>query len=151
MDYKPENDGIDHINVYSKGKTELGRFLSNFSYYITKTEDGIFNSVEGYWYWLGSDHKDRDILKGLYGFAAKKKGRELRAKDWQYSEEFKSKILKAIESKITHYPRFKQMFVENNLPLAHYYVYGNKVFNVPAAQWILDGIEEIKKELIGQN
>lgn len=31
MNFKPEMDGIDHINVYSKGKTELGKLLSNFA------------------------------------------------------------------------------------------------------------------------
>jgi len=25
-------DGETHINIYSKGKTEIGRWLSNFSY-----------------------------------------------------------------------------------------------------------------------
>ena len=28
----PSKDGIDHINIYSKGKTELGKYLSNFTY-----------------------------------------------------------------------------------------------------------------------
>jgi hypothetical protein len=27
-----EQDGTTHINIYSKGKTELGRFLTNFAY-----------------------------------------------------------------------------------------------------------------------
>jgi len=27
----PEEDGITHINIYSKGKTDLGRMLSNFA------------------------------------------------------------------------------------------------------------------------
>lgn len=30
MTYHPDTDGITHINVYSKGRTELGRRLSNF-------------------------------------------------------------------------------------------------------------------------
>lgn len=28
----PEEDGITHINIYSKGSTELGRLLSNFAH-----------------------------------------------------------------------------------------------------------------------
>jgi hypothetical protein len=27
----PTTDGIDHINIYSKGYTKLGRLLSNFT------------------------------------------------------------------------------------------------------------------------
>jgi hypothetical protein len=47
--YKSKDDGITHINIYSKGKTELGRWLSNFTYHPIETEDGKFDSVEGYW------------------------------------------------------------------------------------------------------
>jgi hypothetical protein len=44
IDYK--KDGIDHINVYSKGKTPLSRFLSNFAEADLETEDGNFASIE---------------------------------------------------------------------------------------------------------
>lgn len=147
MNFLPENDGIDHINVYSKGQTELGRFLSNFTYSVIKTDDGIFWSVEGYWYWLGTDNPEREKLRYLAGFPAKQLGRKLRAKDWQSSDEFKSKILKAIKLKIENYPQYRKLLISNTLPFAHYYVYGDKIFNVPAAQWILDGIEKIKQEI----
>lgn len=30
-------DGIHHINIYSKGKTEVGKWLSNFSYSLIET------------------------------------------------------------------------------------------------------------------
>ncbi len=68
MTFKPENDGIDHINVYSLGKTNLGAKLSNFyKHTIVLTSDDIdaaierkghyperteFESIEGLWYWL---------------------------------------------------------------------------------------------------
>jgi len=47
-------DGIDHINLYSRGHTELGQYLSNFAYTPIQTEDGRFNSIEAYWYWLNT-------------------------------------------------------------------------------------------------
>lgn len=145
--YLPINDGIDHINIYSKGQTKLGIFLSNFTTAPIKTKDGIFNSIEGYWYWLGSDKPEREALRKLSGFAAKQFGRDIRAKDWQDSNDFKNKILEAIQIKIEGYPKYKELFLENELPLTHYYVYGDKVVDVPNAQWILDGIEEIKNRL----
>ena len=44
-------DGMTHINVYSKGKTEIGRWLSNFAYSpIDLGNEGYFSSIEGYWY-----------------------------------------------------------------------------------------------------
>lgn len=52
MNYDPLKDGIDHINIYSKAKTALGLFLSNFAQCDLETEDGEFSSIEAYWYWL---------------------------------------------------------------------------------------------------
>lgn len=144
--FLPENDGIDHINVYSKGKTELGRFLSNFTYCKINTEDGNFNSIEGYWYWLGTNDPKREILRGLYGFQAKKVGRELKSKDWQESEQFKQKILKAIQIKINNNPKYKEILKNNTLPLTHYYVFNDTIIRVPQGQWILDGIKESIKQ-----
>jgi hypothetical protein len=53
MDIKPSEDGVTHINVYSRGNTELGRLLSNFAHTpFSHPEFGEFASVEGFWYWL---------------------------------------------------------------------------------------------------
>lgn len=41
-----ENDGIDHINIYSKGKTELGCLLSNFAFSPFTINNDTFPSVE---------------------------------------------------------------------------------------------------------
>lgn len=143
--YKPENDGIDHINVYSKSNNWLGKTLSNFHYSPILTEDGYFKSIEGYWYWLGTDHKDKEKLRNLYGYEAKRIGRELKAKDWQDSPEFKRKIKSAIFIKL-HSLNLNTALKENKLPYTHYYVYGDKVVNVPEAEWILDIIREFTNE-----
>jgi len=51
-------DGVTHINIYSKGKTKLGRLLTNFAHTpFTHAEYGQFASVEGFWYWI-RDGKD---------------------------------------------------------------------------------------------
>lgn len=71
--FKITDDGITHINVYSKGKTELGRLLSNFSHTPFYGNDILFNSVEGWWQWFTTG-KEYDYLKYLYGFKAKKRG-----------------------------------------------------------------------------
>jgi len=135
MTFNPNEDGVTHINVYSKGKTELGRFLTNFSYSpFVHPEDGKFNSIEGYWYWLSS--KD-DKLRTLSGFLAKQYGRKVKASDWLNDDKSKAKILEAIKIKIDNNPKMKKLLQENKLPLTHYYTYGDKVVNVPKAQWIL--------------
>jgi hypothetical protein len=57
----PEEDGVTHINIYSKGKTELGRWLTNFSYSpFNHPEYGKFLSMEGFWYW---DSRPRNLEK----------------------------------------------------------------------------------------
>lgn len=54
MKLNPNKDGIDHINVYSGSRTELGKMLSNFYHFEIETKDGKFQSVEAYWFWLGN-------------------------------------------------------------------------------------------------
>lgn len=133
-----EKDGIDHINVYSKGKTSLGRFLTNFSRTPFKCEDGKFVSIEGYWYWLGC--KD-DKLRTLSGYAAKAYGRMVGAPDWNDSEEFRRKILAAIDIKLKESPFFIKL-KECKLPLVHYYVYGTKIVQPTGGEWILDHLSQ---------
>ena len=67
-------DGVDHINIYSKGNTVLGRFLTNFAYSPTMTSDGMFNSIEGYWQWHSNND---DTFRKLYGYQAKKYAKEI--------------------------------------------------------------------------
>lgn len=59
--YESVNDGVDHINIYSKGKTTLGRCLSNFAnlgvdFALGDLEEfadyGKFATLEGLWYYL---------------------------------------------------------------------------------------------------
>ena len=141
----PQLDGVDHINVYSKGKTLLGRMLSNFyPAGFVLPNHGKFASVEGYWYWLSvKDEKLRD----LSGFEAKKRGQYLKASDWVDTEEFKNSIKTALKAKIDQNPQIKKELKESSLPLVHYYVYGDKVVKVPKGQWIMDFLMQYRLEI----
>lgn len=145
MVHNPENDGVDHINVYSKAKTNLGRWLSNFALQPITTEDGPFDSIEGYWYWLNCNHKEKDKLRAVSGWEAKQLGRRLGAKDWNHTDLFKNKIRKAISIKLSCDKKLLDELKKSVLPLAHYYVYGDKVVEVKEAQWILDHIDSIRR------
>ena len=150
--YSSKTDGIDHINIYSKAQTQLGKFLSNFEYHPIDTEDGKFNSIEGYWYWLGCSHSEKDRLRYLSGFSAKKVGRELGCNDWLEGKTFKDKIRKAIDIKINTMPEYyKNRFIKSTLPFTHYYEYGDKVVKIPKANWIIKHIEEIRKKFQNEN
>lgn len=142
----PFTDGINHINVYSKGNTLLGRLLSNFAHTPFRLVDhGSFASVEGYWYWLST--KD-DRLRLLHGAEAKQYGREVRGTDWPKDEEFKKNIKKALKAKILGSPSVQSLLKENTLPLKHYYVQdGGPVYPKEGCQWMLDEIELIQNTL----
>lgn len=151
MEFLPENDAIDHINVYSKGHTELGRMLSNFYLSPFSCEDGYFHSIEGYWYWLLCDEnvEGRDELKILHGFKAKKLGRELCGKDYHHKKNvaFEKKIKKAFLFKIMQNEDIKEAFVKSELPFVHYYVYGGKVVYDGKSDWLIEYIKKARSAL----
>lgn len=129
-------DGVHHINIYSKGKTEIGRWLSNFSYSPIQTKNGDFKSIEGYWYWITTLN---DRLRELHGFPAKKLGKESE-KILEVSDEiFKQKIKDAIDIKLKINPKWVAEKV--NLPLVHYYEYGGKRIEKQEYNWITEHIE----------
>lgn len=134
-DFKPENDGVDHINIYSQGKTELGKWLTNFAYSpIDILEHGKFNSIEGYWYWLGT--KD-ERLRRLSGWEAKRLGKTLEAKE---VDGFEDLIRKAIDIKLKSSPQKMKEFAASNLPFDHYYVFGGLKKDA-GYKWILEHFE----------
>ena len=143
----PKKDGITHINIYSKGETELGRWLSNFTKEYFICDDGEFASVEGYWYWLLTDHPKKDQLRNLYGYLAKKIGRQLGGKDWSDSEEFKNKIKTAMQIKLFTNREMEKQFKYSILPFKHYYVNIHQIIEVPESQWILDHWEYLRKTI----
>lgn len=140
-------DGKDHINIYSKGETELGRLLSNFSHTPTNTKDGLFLSLEGYWYWLL--FKD-DEFKKLIGFKAKEYARSKNVIDWPITDqliEFQENFKLAMKNKIDQHHNIKEMLKNSDLPLKHYYNYSGKIVYVKNGQWVVDYWEQLRKEI----
>ena len=148
----PNLDGISHVNIYSQGKTKLGKMLSNFYHYKIQTEDGVFNSVEGYWYWLNIENcKEKEILRELYGYNAKKIGNELKKRfNSRFDDEFERKILTAIWYKIirnTHL-LIPEIYL---LPFEHYYNFDGKIVNVKNKYlWMIDGIDKMRNYILGR-
>lgn len=160
IDYEPKDDGVTHINVYSKGRTELGRLLSNFGHTPFKhPEYGYFSSIEAFWYWL-SLGKNNDSLRSLYGFQAKKEGLALReALEKQGNrkpkiENFNAEIKKAILCKIEQNERLGSLLKNSTLPLTHYYVWGDEAnYRVTYPEkyaWIHEYIQDIRDFLNGK-
>ncbi len=153
-DIDVKKDGISYINMYSKANTAFGRMLSNFYPCTIHTEDGTFRSVEAYWYYLSLPASvNRDSIRRLYGYQAKKKGRELRAEAGEanllFDDRFEEKILSAIRQKVqANASLFKKEY--RNLPIIHYYVFDGKQFDVTDDfPWLINGITEIVKSIHG--
>ena len=150
MSFDPKQDGVTHINVYSKAKTKLGLALSNFSPVLDlQTPDGQFQSIEGYWYWLGVDPANarREELRYAFGASAKKIGRELRGADWNESEEFIAKIKAAILSKIQGSPEIQDAMKVNELPYVHYYMMYGRVIVPTSGNWLIEYIAELADKI----
>ena len=141
-----EDDGVTHINIYSRGATDLGQFLSHFRrapynhpYY------GRFTSMEGFWYYLSSEERDHKNLSECYGFEAKLRGRLCYNR--RLVPGFKEIIVDANARKIFEYPEYASLMAESTLPFRHYYTNpGSPVANeLTKFEWLVEGFEEIRR------
>jgi hypothetical protein len=142
--YYAEDDGKTHINVYSKGATPLGRNLSNFADTPFNCRDGNFQSVEGYYYWLGTDHPNRDELRGVAGWEAKSIGRLFVALSPRRVDDFKERIQEAILSKLWAHPHILEELQECKLPLTHYYNFAGIIKLADQHNWVIEFLETFK-------
>lgn len=122
-DINPEEDGITHINIYSKARTQLGKFMSNFAPTPITFKGKAYQSIEGLWFsYITGD----ETIADLSGWKAKEYGRK-KEKIREIDEQL---IKDAIDIKIKTYVNMQKELAESILPLTHYYCYGGKV--VPA-------------------
>lgn len=138
----PKLDGVTHINIYSKGQTKLGRMLSNFAHIPVDLRDGHFESIEGYWYWLGTRDES---LRVLYGFTAKQIGRSLKRVASLPEAEFQNKIREALRIKVLSHPYLEKLLKESELPFEHYYVFSGRTKDA-GCKWLLTFWEQFRKE-----
>lgn len=148
----PKEDGVSHINIYSKGATQIGRMLSNF-YRASFQYDsyGKFESVEGFWYYYFTGCK-HEHLRELYGIAAKKAGQALRDDRVDIggiSDTDREVILEAIRCKLRQHKQIRETLGKSELPFEHYYWWGEPpiVVNLPQYKWIVDEFERLRKIL----
>jgi len=145
---KPEDDGITHINVYSKGSTSLGRKLSNFALIpFEHPKYGSFDTIEGLWHWL-STGKQFAFFRRLTGYQAKTTAASLAKITCPTFEE---DIRVAIQQKIACNEALRRELMSCDLPLTHYYNYGGKVIVVDKHNWVLTEIDRIRTALRSQD
>ena len=148
--YRPETEGIDHINMYSKSTIPYGRMLSNFHEFPIMTKDGEFKSVEGYWWWLSIEEcPEREALRYLHGYKAVQTGKELLGEHLRAMvPDFEHRIQLAIWYKMRrNHNLYKTEY--DNLPIVHYYVYGDKIIDKTLTyKWLMDSVNKMRDSLV---
>jgi hypothetical protein len=119
----PAEDGVTHINVYSKAKTLLGQLLSNMAHTpFVHPKHGKFNSVEGLWWYLATGLCD-DFYRTAKAFECKTRGPKSTLVDYS---EFREDLKLGIVAKLASHANIMRLLLENQLPLTHYYWYGQE-------------------------
>jgi len=154
MPYEPRFDGWDHINIYSKSPTKLGRAMSNFFHSnFDHPKYGRFASVEGFYYWLLTG-ETIEKLRELTGYKAKEYGEKFGAVR-KIDKAFKESIKEAIGYKVIQNEYIQNLLLDekNQLPFTHYYFYGSK-FNPKIIDcskrdhYMIEAWEEIRRNLL---
>ena len=162
--YNPQEDGVTHINVYSKGKTRLGQLLSNFAHTpFHHPTYGYFASVEAFWYWYSAWTRFEvkfDALRATHGFQAKKMGLTLREEQLQLKTplpaaiDFEQQVKTALLAKLEENVELRNKLSRNTLPLIHYYTWGEgqnvKITYPQTNLYILDYLEKLSRFYKGQ-
>ena len=144
--FDPREDGVSHINVYSRGRTALGQEASNFSFRpFRHPKFGNFSSVEAFWYWLGSGQSHNEI-RHLFGASAKMVGARLPVVPMP-QEEFQEYVREAIRCKYEQHEDLRQALIDSVLPFVHYYVRGrDAIVQKKKHDWQMVFLEELRRE-----
>lgn len=143
----PFEDGLTHINMYSKSPVLLGRQLSHFAPIgFTHPEYGRFASMEGFWHWLKTG-KIHEQFRTLEGHRAKNAGKDLPS---VHHEGFALEIQKANQMRLEQNPELMSAFVQSTLPLTHYYVVGHGTNVTPIKTTTTDWLEYFFSRLRAQ-
>lgn len=142
-------DGIDHINIHSRGNSYLGKALSHFAHDpFVHPHYGPFYSMEGFWYFTRTafNEKIANRMRYLSGYRAKQKGCEL---PYVRVEHFEDVIMAANYQKIIQNETLRKAFIESTLPFDHYYTFDNsdRIINPKIYDWLIEGFEELRREL----
>jgi hypothetical protein len=140
----PENDGVDHINVYSKGLTQLGRDLSNFAPIgFTHPKYGNFASMEAFYQWVKTGMVCEEI-RPLFGYWAKMAAKELPV---AFPDNFESIISEGLRYKVMQNEFLAEALKKSTLPLVHYYNYGGRIVVPKGQEYQMRVLTELRDEL----
>lgn len=146
LGFTVDKDGVDHINIHSMGRTQLGKLLSHFAHTpFTHPYFGPFYSIEGFWYFARSGFVE-SRMRYLSGFRAKQVGKEL---PYHRYKDFKEDIIAANYQKIIQNEHIRELVIASDLPFDHYYTFGPNSLHVTpkSTSWLVEGFEDIRAAL----
>jgi hypothetical protein len=148
-------DGLDHINVWYRGETDLGKALDQLADTpFIHPVYGNFGSIEGFWHWLRSATRD-DRVRHMSGMKARNFGAKLRT---QWVKDFRCEMMKATWLKIKQYPPLENAIKDSTLPFDLYTFHESASENETVAKtfirtrpisafWIIRSLEEMRSAL----
>lgn len=126
-------DGVTHVNVYSNGKTELGRKLSNFAIVNLPIDGIVFKTLEHYYQWLklsmmGEERGCSMVLGAKSPFDAKIIGAMFNGEETVRvvtSETFRQKFCHALTLRLENESELAECYNRSPKTLKHYMVRSN--------------------------
>lgn len=150
-----QEDGVNCINIWINGETELGRVLDkSFKMQFKHKQLGNFTSIDGIWnYLLSGDFDDR--LRYATGKHLTYLARKLEENKEKNAEiftpiNFRAIILDSTFQKIKNFPNLEIAVKESNLPFDCWFVDKEtkvKQRLIKYGYWFIPGIEEIRLAL----
>jgi predicted NAD-dependent protein-ADP-ribosyltransferase YbiA (DUF1768 family) len=160
IDYNPLEDGVTHVNVYSKSRCLLGRLLSNFAHTPIEQEGLKFESIESWWYYtkmkninagglfpIFTEEQLNEVSKSV-GNSAKQKFRELYKEDSTSYNPTREEVLEIYILKAESHEDLNRLLLENKLPFSHYYMMFDKKVNADDYLWTAELWNEVKEKII---
>jgi predicted NAD-dependent protein-ADP-ribosyltransferase YbiA (DUF1768 family) len=145
----PRTDGIDHLNIYSRGRTTEGRLLSNFAETPFVLDGVRFASVEAWYQAPRFDHEAmRRKVAGMSGASCKKlgdtqgkkAGAPVRLFDGRVvpydGADYRAAFGQAIRAKVAQNPDVRNaLLATESLPLTHLLCDDGSTGHAPRRGW----------------
>lgn len=140
-------DGVDHINIFGRPLTTLGRHMSTNSRRFAFTDECYdrFSSIENFWAFIRAEEKDDD-LRRMSSVDLRNTARNYTE---VFVENFKALIINAYYQRIKQNKELLDQIVKSSLPFDCYYVNKDGLRIRPGGyyKWLLAGLEEVRKAI----
>lgn len=152
LPHTPEYEGKSHINMYSKSKTFLGQFLSNFQHFpgYAKAVNAHYNHIEGLWQYMKTGDQSLCYMDAR---EAKNRANKLPNNYVVSPKEFYAVIRLAVFHKLVSDPTAYDKIKKLDLPVVHYYVmpgrgisYKDNCMGLEIVNLVIKHIKEINNE-----